>query len=82
MAVRKLDSFLDAFCTPIGRAGRPLATDLLLKERIKKCTRALAADGASKERRSLLLSTKEVFPNIAILIRDSAHAIRIAAKNP
>ena len=34
MAVRKLDFFWHAFCSPIGRAGRPLATDLLLEEHI------------------------------------------------
>ena len=80
-AVRKLDSFVGALCTPIGPGGRPLAADLVLKEHIKNCTRSLAADGASKERLALLSATKQVFPNGAILIRDSAHARRIAGKN-
>ena len=39
----------------------------------------LAADGASKERRALFLAARDLFPDL-ILIRDSAHAIRIAAK--
>jgi len=32
IGVRKLDSFLNTFCTPLRRTGRPLATDLVLKE--------------------------------------------------
>ena len=77
-----MDSFLNTFCTPLSRKGRPLATDLVLKERIRKCNRALSADGASKERRALLLAAEELLPNIVLLIRDSAHALRIAVKNP
>ena len=82
IGVRKLDSFLNTFCTPLHSTGRPSATDLVLKEHIKKCTRVFAADGGSKERRALLLATERLFPNVAFLLRDAAHALRIAIKNP
>ena len=54
----------------------------MLKEHIRKCTRVFAADGGSKERRALLLAAEQLFPNIALLLRDAAHALRIAIKNP
>ena len=82
IGVRKLDSFLNTFCTPLRRTGRPSATDLELKEHIRNHTRVFAADGGSKERRALLLAAEHLFPNIALLLRDAAHALRIAIKNP
>ena len=82
IAVRKLDSFLNRLCTPLGRQSRPLAADIALKEHVRKCTRTFAADGASKERRALLLATKELFPNVVLLLRDPAHALRIAVRDP
>ena len=82
IGVRKLDSFLNTFCTPLRSTGRPSATDLVLKEHIRKCTRVFAADGGSKERRALLPAAEQLFPNIALLLRDAAHALRIAIKNP
>ena len=82
IGVRKLDSFLNTFCTPLRRTGRPSATDLELKEHIRKRTRVFVADGGSKERRALLLAVEHLFPNIALLLRDAAHALRIAIKNP
>ena len=59
-----------------------MATDLQLKEHIRKCTRVLAAGGASKERRALLPAAEGLFPNIVLLLRDAAHALRIAVQNP
>ena len=53
-----------------------------MKEHIRKCTRVFAADGASKERRALLLAAEELFPNFVLLLRDSAHGIRIAVRDP
>ena len=82
IGVRKLGSFLNTFCTPLRRTGRPSATDLELKEHIRKRTRVFAADGGSKERRALLLAVEHLFPNIAVLLQDAAHALRIAMKNP
>ena len=82
IGVRKLDSFLNTFCTPFRRTGRPSATDFELKEHIRKRTRVFVADGGSKERRALLLAAEHLFPNIALLLRDAAHALRIAIKNP
>ena len=82
IGVRKLDAFLNKFCTPLGPKGRPLATNNALKDHIRKCTRTFAADGASKERRALLLATHELFPNVVLLLRDAAHALRIAIRDP
>ena len=82
VGVRQLGAFLNRFCTPLRKAGQPLATDLLLKGHILRHTRVLAADGASKERRALLLAAKELFPNIVLLLGDSAHALRIAVTDP
>jgi hypothetical protein len=50
IGVRKMDSFLNKPCTPLGPNRRPLATDIALKEHIRKHTRVFAADGASTER--------------------------------
>ena len=40
----------------------------------------IAADGASKERRAVILTARELFPNVLIVICDPAHAIRLAMK--
>jgi hypothetical protein len=40
----------------------------------------LAADGDSHGWRAIFLAARDLFPNLLILIRDPAHAIRIAAK--
>ena len=53
----------------------------MLKAEIMKKVACFAADGASKERRALALAIREVFPNVLIVIRDPAHAIRIASKS-
>jgi len=85
-AVRKLEEFLTKFCTPLGRRpGRrtktqPLACDEALKRHILQSVLVVAADGDSHGRRVLFLAAREVFPNVLLCIRDSAHAIRIAAK--
>ena len=89
-AVKQLDDFLTRFCTPLGprprargprRGPQPLACDVMLKAEIIKKVTCFAADGASKERRALALAVREVFPNVLIIIRDPAHAIRIASKS-
>ena len=80
-AVKQLDVFLTKFCTPLGRVGRvvkPLACDENLKRHILVTVLCLAADGASKERRPLFLAARDLFPNLLIIIRDPAHAIRKA----
>ena len=82
VAVRKLDNFLNTFCTPLGKKGETTTTDVALKEHIRKRTRTFAVDGASKERRALLLAVEELFPNVVLLLRDAAHAFRIAVKDP
>ena len=40
----------------------------------------MSADGAPKERRAVFLVAREFFPNLLIVVLDSAHAIRIAIK--
>ena len=82
IAVRKMDSFLNKVFTPLGPKCRPLATDFALKEHVLKCARVFAVDGASKERRAVLLAVQELFPNVVLLLRDAAHALRIAIKDP
>ena len=82
VALRKFDAFITRVCTPLGKVGRPLATGHALKEHIVQCTRVVSADGASKERRALLLAVQEVFKNVVLVVRDPAHALRIAVKNP
>ena len=84
-AVKQLDDFLTKFCTPRGR--RPgqrriqfLDCDLELKAHILKSVTCVSADGASKERRAVFMAAREIFPNALIVIRDPAHAIRIASK--
>ena len=84
-AVKQLDGFLTTFCTPLGRMrGRrgpqPLACDYALKRHIVRTVTCVAADGASKERRAVFLAARDLFPNLLIVIRDPAHAIRIASK--
>ena len=88
MAVKQLRSFLTKFCTPLGRRpgrGRrkalPLACDEALKSHVLATVNTISADGASKERRAVFLAAKELFPNLLIVIRDPAHAIRLASQS-
>ena len=53
---------------------------MLSEQHIMSTVLCLAADGASSERRAVFLAARELFPNLLIVIRDPAHAIRIAAK--
>ncbi|CAK0899599.1 unnamed protein product, partial [Prorocentrum cordatum] len=85
-AVKQLDDFLTKFCTPLGkikghRGAQPLACDQKLKAHVLGTVTSFAADGASKERRSVFLAARDLFPNLLIVIRDPAHAIRIACKS-
>ena len=89
IAVRKFDAFLNRFCTPLKSAiGDTQASNSAvddsqaLKEHIRKHTRVFAADGASKERRALFTAVREMFENVVLLIRDGAHALRIAIRDP
>ena len=67
---------------------RPLATSVLqtytqtLKGHILKRTRSFAVDGAVKERRALEYVVQTIFPNVVLIVRDAAHALRIAMKDP
>ena len=84
-AVKQFDAFFTRFCTPLGRvrghrAPEPLACDQELKKLIQEKVFCISADGAPKERRAVFLVAREFFPNLLIVIRDSAHAIRIAIK--
>ena len=85
IAVRHLNSFLEEFCTPLGRKRKtrgpqPLACDHDLKAHVMKTVTCISADGGSKERRAVFLAARELFSNLLIVIRDPAHAIRIASK--
>ena len=58
------------------------AFDVTLYEAIKNNTRILAADGAKSERRMLLMACRQFFTRVGMVIRDPAHAIRIATQKP
>ena len=67
-AVKQLEGFLTRFCSPLGpssgrRAPQSLACDTMLKADIIKKVTCFAADGASKERRAVVLAVRDVFPN-------------------
>ena len=81
-AVRSLDAFLTRFCTSKSRARQPLALDLPLKEHIIQHILTFAADGAASQRRELFFAIREVCTNCKLLIRDAAHALRIAYNKP
>ena len=82
VAVRRLDAFLLRFCTCFDSKGQPLAPDAVLKDHIIKHTTAFAADGGSAERRALFYAIRMVFAKCKLLIRDPAHALRIAYNKP
>ena len=74
------------FCTPLGRVlGRrgiqPLACDGELRAHVLRTVTNISAYGASKERRAVFRAAREIFPNLIIVIRDPAHAIRIASQS-
>ena len=62
VAVRKLDNFLNTFCTPLGKNGQHVTTGVTLTEHVRKGTRIFSVDGAGKERRALLVAVEELFP--------------------
>ena len=78
----------DEVLHPIASQRRPLATSVLqtythtLKEHILKRTRSFAVDGAVKERRALEYAVRTTFPDVVLIVRDAAHALRIAIKYP
>ena len=82
VAVRKLECALNTFCTPIPKRGEQAQVLFALKEHIRKTVKVFAVDGATKERRALELASKELFPNVILLLRDPAHALKIAVKDP
>ncbi|CAK0804948.1 unnamed protein product, partial [Prorocentrum cordatum] len=82
-AVEQLGSFFAKFCAPLGRGRRkalPLARDESLKSRVLATVTSIAADGAAKERRAVFLAARELSPNLLIVIRGPAHAMRIASR--
>ena len=76
MASRRLGEKLTQFCTPLKGP-----VDHALKEHILKRVRVLAADGASSERRALFLAAEKMFRSVFLVIRDHAHALRLAIKD-
>ena len=85
VSLRRFEQFLTVFCTPLGRRPgsrepQPLACDEALKKHIIKTVLVVAADGDKGGRRIPFLAVRELFPNLLICIRDSAHSIRFAAQ--
>ena len=82
VAVRKLERALNTFSVPNKKRGEQEQVLFALKEHIRKTVKVFAVDGASKERRALTLASKELLPNVILLLRDPAHALKIAVKDP
>ena len=80
--IQQLNNFLDEFCTPLVKSPRPLARDDELKDHIVNHTRVLTADGCKAERRAFFFACTSVFPYVILVLRDPAHALRIACRNP
>ena len=59
-----------------------LLLDIQLKQHIVKTVRCIACDGAAAERRAVALATRELLSGATLVIRDPAHALRIAIKQP
>jgi len=81
-AMTRLDEFITRFCTPLRKASLGPACDEELKDHLLKIVTCLSADGGPAERRALYLAAERMFLNLRILVRDSAHAIRIAMRDP
>ena len=80
-AVKQLSYFVTKLCAPLGRRSEPQACDEELKSHIMRSVASLAADGAAKERRAIFLAARDLFPNVLIVIRDPARAIRLAIQS-
>ena len=72
-AALKFDELLARFCTPMAAV-----LDQDLKDHIQKIVHVISADGCAAERRAMHLAAQRAFENLIDLIRDPAHAIRIA----
>ena len=72
-AALKFDELLARFCTPLAAE-----LDQDLKDHILKIVLVISADGCAAERRAMFLAAERAFENVIDLIRDPAHAIRIA----
>ena len=86
IVVRQLHTFFGKCCTPLGRIrGRrgvqPLACDYDLLAHIKKTVLCVAADGGAKERRAVFLAVGEILSNCLLVLRDPAHALRLATQS-
>ena len=81
-AVRKAAASGVAGAAASGANGDANVFDEELFNHIVKITRILAADGASSERRACFLACRRFFTNCRSVVRDPAHAIRIAIQKP
>jgi hypothetical protein len=89
-ASKELEGFLKRFFTPLatkkrGRAAREQPAASFCAEelaRFRKKVRVLTSDGGAAERRALFFEAQTFFYNVKYLIRDLAHAIRIATQVP
>ena len=70
-------AFLKFFCTPL-KGG----FDQALFDKIAGAVRMLSSDGAASERKQLFYIVRQVCPNVTMIARDIAHAVRIAAQKP
>ena len=70
-------TFLKQFCTPLKGE-----FDQALYDKIVGAVRMLSSDGAASERKQLFYIVRQVCPNVTMIARDIAHAVRIAAHKP
>ena len=76
-AAQDIELALRQFCTPLGQP-----FDDSLYKHITTHVTSLAADGAAAARKQLVIVVQRMCPNVVLLIRDVAHAVRIAARDP
>ena len=73
--VKDLVQFLRKWCTPMSGE-----FDSALYDHLLQVVRVIAADGCQAERRNLFQAARTMFPNVFAIVRDIAHAARIACR--
>ena len=76
LALQRFEAFMQKIATENG------VYDPSFLETVKKKVHTLASDGAPSERRSIFLAALKYLLNAGVLIRDPAHAIRLAVVKP
>ena len=75
--LRNTRACIARFWTPLGGEADSVAEADMLRK-----VRCLASDGAKNERKFMLMLFRSICPGVVIIIRDFAHAARIALQRP